>query len=78
MRRQRFLATAGGEHAVAFAKNSAIRASETLVREIARSEGQMYSGDQPTTDANGAYCRTWHGDKDGAVLVARVAPEVTA
>lgn len=56
-----------------FAKNSGIRESEALVRQIARDEGTIYYGDKPVTSPfyDRSYHRTWRGG-NARVLLAIV------
>ena len=53
----------------AYAMNSAIRASEALVREHARAVGAMFEGEAPERYGD-TYTRRWTGD--GETLTARV------
>ena len=78
MKRRHFLAEivdAGGsrlDSLETYAMNSAIRASESLVRGIARGEGQTYSGEQPRR-AGQVYTRQWVGDRTGRQVRAIVS-----
>jgi hypothetical protein len=61
--------------AVCYAHNSGIRASERLAGDRGRATGQMFAGDRPERDATtGIYRRTWRGVRDGAEIIAVVAP----
>jgi len=57
-----------------YAHNSAVRASESLAGDRGRATGQMFAGDRPVRDAAGIYRRTWRGMRDGAEIIAVVAP----
>ena len=51
--------------------NSAVRASEALVRELALATGEAYEGDKPSVWGSvptGVYRRTWRGVATGRVL----------
>lgn len=76
MKRKTYTATvvtAGGAmvaEATTYAWNSAVRASESLVRELARSRGTMYSGSLPTVEGrhgDGIYRRMWADDNGHTV-----------
>lgn len=62
-----------------YAWNSAIRATETMMRAIARAEGQPYSGERPDVsggkpgESGALYTRAWIGDRTGRLFVAAVA-----
>jgi hypothetical protein len=79
MKRESFRATItrDGEvigETVKYAFNSAIRASEALVRELARSEGRIYTGGVTQSEgeryARTRYTRAW--SSGGAVVTATV------
>ena len=65
--------TAGGSmvaEATTYAWNSAVRASEALVRELARSRGTTYTASLPTVEGkpgDGIYRRMWAGDNGRTV-----------
>lgn len=61
-----------------FAWNSTIKASEDLVRQHARSQGQMYAADRPDVygPVNGpasVYSRRWTGMRTGEAVRVRMA-----
>lgn len=61
---------------VAYARNSAIRASEGLVRTYARETGEGFEGLTPST-VGGIYFRDWYGLKSGiglSVVVKEMVP----
>lgn len=61
--------------ATAYAWNSAVRASESLVRELARERGAMYAGSLPVVEGrpgDGTYRRMWAGE-DGLTVWAVVS-----
>ena len=61
--------------ATAYAWNSAVRASEALVRELARARGATYSASLPEVEGrpgDGTYRRKWAGE-DGLTVWAVVS-----
>ena len=60
------------EQTTTYAMNSAIRATEVLVRALARSEGVMYHGGRPNRVGD-VYTRTWTSDH-GRVVTAQAHP----
>jgi predicted GH43/DUF377 family glycosyl hydrolase len=67
--------TVNGEtfEAQAFAFNSAIRASEGLMRTYARTVGQMFQGGQTSREGN-VYTRQWLSSDGLVSAVATVSP----
>lgn len=63
------------EQTTKYAMNSAIRATEVLVRALARSEGVMYHGGRPVRERGerDLYTRVWTGD-NGRVVTAQAHP----
>jgi hypothetical protein len=55
-----------------YAMNSAIRATEALVRELARSEGVLYHGARPARVGD-VYTRVWTSDR-GRTVTAQAHP----
>jgi hypothetical protein len=51
--------------------NSGVRASEALVRQLARQEGQNYEADRPVREGV-VYTRRWTGGKTGRVVLAHI------
>ena len=73
MKRREYLATVNGETRVTYAWNSAIRATEAMVREMARSEGDPYAGDPPMVESDPrVYRRTWQATRSGLLAFAEV------
>jgi hypothetical protein len=67
------------QQTTAYAMNSAIRATEALVRDLARSEGVLYHGAPPTRTygedgrRGGVYTRVWTSDR-GRTVTAQAHP----
>jgi type II secretory pathway component PulC len=63
------------KQATTYAMNSAIRATEALVRAIARDEGVAYHGGRPERirGESDVYTRVWTGD-NGRVITAQAHP----
>jgi hypothetical protein len=59
-------------HSIVFAWNSATRAAESAVREVARREGQMYSRGVAAGTVGQSRSTVWTGDRTGRILVATV------
>ncbi len=77
MKRQKFTATVAGDTRTAYAWNSAIRLSEAMVREAARWQGAIYTGDAPAVSGEPrVYRRAWVRP-DGHTITAEVQ-QVTA
>ena len=73
MKRREYLATVNGEARGTYAWNSAIRMTEAMVGEMARSEGDIYAGDPPTLETEPkVYRRTWQATRSGLLAFAEV------
>jgi hypothetical protein len=60
------------DETTAYAMNSAIRASEALVRDLARREGVLYHGARPARVGD-VYTRVWTSDR-GRTVTAQAHP----
>jgi hypothetical protein len=60
------------DETTAYAMNSAIRASEALVRDLARREGVLYHGARPARVGD-VYIRVWTSDR-GRTVTAQAHP----
>lgn len=66
------------EHADAYAHNSAVRKSEALVRNYARTRGITLTGDKPTRVGT-FYTRRWHAPNCEVMVTVRpLLPEPKA
>ena len=71
MKRTEYVAEAADQMKITFAFNSGIRATEAIVRGIARSEKQSYEGGK-TSRVDNVYRRTWTGKRTGRVIEVSV------
>lgn len=71
MKRTEYVAEAANQVRITFAFNSGIRATEAMVREIARAEKQSYEGGK-TSRVDNVYRRTWTGKRTGRVVEVSV------